>query len=343
MIRAFRRELTREAVDLVHVKTSSGINFHQNALYAWTARLAGLPVILQIHCGMFDEFHRENPALMPGWIRRTLTGVDRVAVLCRFWADRIAAIAPEAKVRVVPNGLEPAEFIRLSQGTRERKKQVFFIGAGDAEIDTRVKGLDDLLGLLPSMIRRHPETHWVVAGLHDPERARRHVEDQTGGFAGSGHLRFLGVLGIEERAALLKESSIFVLPSHYESMPNSLLEAMAAGTGVVASRVGAVPEMLGDGNGGCLFAPGDRKAFAAALDSLLATPGRAREQGDWNQKAVAQSYLLSDVERGLEKIYREAMTEHSESRRDRGMRGARTPNEASVPFQTHSRRTAAIT
>ncbi len=94
MIRAFRKELGRQRVDLVHVKTSSGVNFHQNALYAWTARFTGLPVILQIHCGMFAAFHQESPGLLRAWIRHTLTGVDRVVVLSRLWADRITAIAP---------------------------------------------------------------------------------------------------------------------------------------------------------------------------------------------------------------------------------------------------------
>src|SRR4030095_4807233 len=68
MILAFRHSL-KENVNLVHIKTSSGINFFQNSLYALVARLSGLPVLLQIHSGRFETFYLGSSAPLRAWIR----------------------------------------------------------------------------------------------------------------------------------------------------------------------------------------------------------------------------------------------------------------------------------
>ncbi|PYQ10469.1 MAG: hypothetical protein DMH00_11090, partial [Acidobacteria bacterium] len=151
MIRSFRQELGQRPVDLVHVKTSSDINFYQNSLYALMARWSGLPVLLQIHGGMFEVFYEESIPPLRAWIRHTLSSVDRVAVLSRGWADRIARIAPRAHVAVIPNGVEAGELASLSEAGDKRREQVLFVGTGDPELDVK-KGLEDILEVLPRLL-----------------------------------------------------------------------------------------------------------------------------------------------------------------------------------------------
>ncbi len=305
MIRKFRKALKTHAPDLVHVKTSSGINFHQNALYALAARLSGFPVLLQIHSGRFEAFYRASPAPLRAWIRWTLSGSRRVAVLSRSWGERMAALAPKARIRVVPNGLGGTEMATLQEGEESRPGQVFFLGTGREDLN-RDKGLEDLLTVLPSLARKHPRSRWILAGLHAPERtlARLRMEgiDLEGG---DRPVTCLGLLGPDEKAEYLRTSSILALPSHFENMPNILLEGMAAGMGVVATGVGAIPEMLGDGEGGLLVSPGDRQGLAGALDRLLESPSLARAQGSRNRTTVARDYSMKVVERKLEDLYRE--------------------------------------
>jgi glycosyltransferase involved in cell wall biosynthesis len=326
MLRAFDRELRAHPPDLVHLKTSSGVNFHQNALYARAARRRGLPVVLQIHSGRFEAFHRESPALLRPFIRRTLEGATRVVALSRGWADRIAAIAPAARVAVVPNGLDDAELALLGRGGEIRRPRVLFLGTGSAALN-RDKGLEDLLAVLPAAARRHPDVRWVLAGLEHPEPIRTRLLDAgvpdaglpDAGAHGPGlpdaglpgapegpTVSCLGRVTGDERAALLTGSTILVLPSRFENMPNVLLEAMAAGLGVVATDVGAMPEMLGYGEGGVLIPAGDRIALAAALDGLLASPALVRSQGRRNRQAAARAYTMRVVERRLEEVYRDA-------------------------------------
>ncbi len=303
MIRSLRRDLSLHPVDLVHVKTSSGINFHQNAIYALVARRAGLPVVVQIHDGKMPAFYAGSPRWVRAWIRHTFRAATKLVVLSSRWDDWIASVAPEARVSIVPNGLGREELLPLNRDGGARRNQIVFIGTGREELD-REKGLEDLLAVLPEVSRRHPQAGWVLAGLATPEAVERRLA-AAGAPVGSqaAQVRCLGLTDPGKRVNLLRESSILLMPSYYENMPNLLLEAMAAGLGIIATSVGAVPEMLGGGEGGFILRPGDRQALRAALSEALASPEMVERQGLRNRNAVTREYTMDVVERRLEEIY----------------------------------------
>ena len=321
MARSMWVDLRRVGPALVHVKTSSGVNFLQSSLYCLEARLRGLPSILQIHSGRFEAFYRSSLLPLRAWIRHTLQAVDRVVVLSEYWRERMRHIAPRARVRVVPNGLGQHEIEDLKARAETRRTQVLFLGAGNRVLN-RDKGLDDLLAVLPALTRRHPAARWVIAGLEDPEanwRRLRSAWNQAG--VRLDTIRFLPTIDARRRISLLRESSILVMPSLFENMPNLLLEGMAAGMGVVATRVGAIPEMLDGGRGGIVITPGDRGALEDGLDRLLSDPHLVRRQGRHNETRVASRYTMSVVEDLFEEIY------HEVARRDRKVpRPSRRPD-----------------
>lgn len=304
-LQAFWIDIRSRPVDLVHVKTSSGINFHQNALYAWAARMAGLPVVLQIHCGKFSAFYDASPPLLRAWIRRTLASATEVIALSRDLEARLKGIAPGIASGVVPNGLAKQETAELDPGTDSRRPQILFVGTGERDLN-REKGLVDLLAVLPDLASRHPGARWVLAGLPDGDEILGSLAGAQGEISGSPRIRCLGFVDGDEKRMILRSSTVLVLPSYFENMPNVLLEAMAAGMAVVASRVGAIPEMLGRGEGGILFDPGDRTALRDALDRLLLDTSRAQEQGRWNRRRVLSQHSMTAVEDALEPVYRRA-------------------------------------
>ena len=303
MISAFRRELAAHACDLVHVKTSSGINFLQNSLYALVARMKGLPVVLQIHCGKFPSYFESSSGWIRAWIRHSLTSVSCIAVLSDAWAERISAIAPGARTSVVPNGLEDRELELLHDPAGKQGVLVLFMGTGDVELNWE-KGLDDLLAVLPGLAVRHPESRWVIAGLPDAERVSAKLNSVRSTRASEpGQIRCLGNVDGEEKLSLLRSGTILVLPSHFENMPNIVLEAMAAEMAIVATAVGAVPEMLGHGEGGFLVRPGDREALRKGLERLLSSPMTVHEQGRRNREVVARDFTMEVVQRKLRELY----------------------------------------
>jgi glycosyltransferase involved in cell wall biosynthesis len=306
MVRSFWADLRSDGPDLVHVKTSSGVNFYQNSLYCLEARLRNLPVLLQIHSGRFEAFYRDSILPLRAWIRHTLQSVDRVVVLSEHWRERLSHIAPSARVQVVPNGLGEEELSLLrDRRAATRLNQVLFLGAGRKDLN-KDKGLEDLLAVLPRVASRHPTVRWVIAGLEYPDDVRRRLELAWEG-AGSSldRVRCLGIVDAREKLLLLRQSRILAMPSHFENMPNLLLEGMAAGMGIVATRVGAIPEMLDSGRGGIVIRPADREALAGGLDRLLSDPALTRRQGRHNEARVASHYTMSVVETLFENLYRE--------------------------------------
>ena len=304
MVRAFRSEMRRFRPDLVHVKTSSGINFYQNSLYVHAARLARLPVLLQLHCGKFEAFYRGSPAPLKAWIRYTLRRAHRVAVLSNYWKERLSALAPGTRLVVIPNGLEQEELERLAGPHDRLSIQVLFMGTGEAWLN-REKGIEDLLAVLPRLAADYPSVRWVLAGLESPEEAEGWWRGR--GLARPARERVLckGVVSGEERVGLLRDSTLLVLPSYFENMPNIVLEAMAAGLVVVATRVGALPEMLGEDEGGFLVPVGDKSAFEGALRRALDEGDGLADRGRRNRATVERHLTLPVVERGLEAVYRE--------------------------------------
>jgi len=104
-------------------------------------------------------------------------------------------------------------------------------------------------------------------------------------------------------AALLAAADLFVLPSLWEGLPLALLEAMAAGTPVVATAVGGVPRVVENGVTGRLAAPGDAAGLAAAIGELLADPEGAGQMALAGQARVRATYGAPAWADRLEEIY----------------------------------------
>ena len=98
---------------------------------------------------------------------------------------------------------------------------------------------------------------------------------------------------------------VFVLPSYSEGVSLALLEAMAAGLPVIASRVGGLPEVVTDGENGLLVPPRDADALAAALTRLLADPSLARQLGENARGYVREHFSLERLGREINEIYEE--------------------------------------
>ncbi len=122
----------------------------------------------------------------------------------------------------------------------------------------------------------------------------------------------LGLIGVtflgnrEDVYEILREADIFVLPSEREGMPNVLLEAMSCGLACVASKVGAVPELLG-GGAGVMVPPGEANALADALNNLLSNPAIRAEMGERARTRVLERYSLALVAERVEGVYYRAI------------------------------------
>lgn len=186
--------------------------------------------------------------------------IGRIAVsdLARRW--QMEALGSDAVE--IPNGVDVASFADapLLDGYPREGRTVLFLG----RYDEPRKGMAVLLAALPKLVARFPDVEILIVGRGDEDELR----EQAGDLA--GHLRFLGQVDDATKASAMRSADVYCAP-HLggESFGIVLVEAMAAGTAVVASDLDAFRRVLADGDAGRLVPVDDADGMAAALIEIL--------------------------------------------------------------------------
>ena len=168
----------------------------------------------------------------------------------------------------------------------------------EKELDTTLRALSRLTPHLPGL-------RYVVVG-DGPERKRlERLADELG-----VPTLFLGHRSNVEMPDLLAAMDVTVLSSRFEGMPLAVLEWMAAGKAIVASRVGGIPSIIEDGREGMLAPPRDYVTFADAIARLLADPAERQRLGEAAQRRQRDEFrfdrTIELLERLYERLYRDA-------------------------------------
>jgi glycosyltransferase involved in cell wall biosynthesis len=159
--------------------------------------------------------------------------------------------------------------------------------------------MDTLLEAAAVVRQRQPGLRVRHAG-RGPDEAK--LRDRVRQLGMDGMVEFLGFVDDVPRAAL--QASVFVLLSRWEGLPNALLEAMAAGLPVVATRVEGSAEVVRDGETGFLVAPGDAAGAARAIAALLGDRKLRDRMGRAGRERVAADFSTERMVRANETLYR---------------------------------------
>ncbi len=215
-----------------------------------------------------------------------------------------------ARVRRVYHGLEPPVTRALErEGQRIRSElgispDAFLVG--NVGRLAPQKGQRHLIGAMPALLARIPRAHAVIAGGGDLENFLLDLAEETG-VAERVH-----VLGPRKDVpALMHAMDVFAMPSIWEGFGLVLLEAMAAGRPIVASRVATIPEVVVDGQTGLLVPAGDPLALAEALAQLADQPGLAARMGEAGRERVRHQFSLEKMVGDTELLYRELVDERA--------------------------------
>jgi glycosyltransferase involved in cell wall biosynthesis len=278
---------------LVHVQTASRASFWRKSIVCLLARIAGRPYLVHVHGGEFMKFYaQECRPLTQRWIRHTLARAALVIALSEQWRERLQAIAPAARIEVLPNGVTLPD---LQSPQRPRTPALLFVG--DL---IRAKGLYDLLHAFGRVAARFPDLELICAGGAPPAEMTRLVAQ----LGLKGRVSCPGWLGPQRLRAELGRATMFALPSYAEGMPMALLEAMSWALPVVATPVGGVPQVVEDGVNGLLVAPGDVDGLAAALGRLLSEAALRESLGAAARRTIETRFSLATTLERLGDLYR---------------------------------------
>lgn len=170
---------------------------------------------------------------------------------------------------------------------------------------TAIKGHRFLIEALSLLKEEHPHLHLVVVGSGEQHQA---LLDQAKASGISDQVHLVGHR--EDVEDGLAGMDCFVLPSLNEGMGRALIEAMAAGLPVIASRVGGIPALIEDGKNGLLVPPGESFALADALRRVLRDADWARELGIHARHSIGARYGIPSMIQAIEALYRNAAENH---------------------------------
>jgi len=209
---------------------------------------------------------------------------------------------PAEKLAVIPNGVDAARFAGRT-GDNPRLRERLGIPPQAPLVTTigrlhEQKGISFFLRAAASLHHTRPDCHFLIVGRGPLEAQLRNEAKQ---FHVETHVHFLGFC--DDVPAILKATDVFVLPSLWEGMPNAVLEAMAAGLPVVATRVEGTVDLVEDGKTGVLVMPKDVPALVGAVLRLLNDPARAALIGHAAQEHVRARYPLEAMVRRHEELY----------------------------------------
>ena len=313
-----RAQINRDKPDVAHVHNS----FFMAGPAAYEACFdAGVPVVQTLHNYRFfcaaGTFFRHGKVceeclsrgqqagilhgcwhgLLPSWLMtRVIREYHKRGILKKI--RRFIALNSFAHDKFVSNGWDrermaiKPNFLQTDPGCGgAERKHVLFIGALQA-----YKGVDVLLKAWGS-------GRWTVP----LKIVGSGPLEQTWRSQAPANVEWLGQHSLEDVLGLIKQAVCVVVPSvWYENLPRVIVEAFACGTPVIASRLGALPELVEDGKTGLLFSPGDHKDLAGKIQHLIDDPSASRQMG-LNARGVFEERYTADVNhRLLQQIYREA-------------------------------------
>lgn len=291
------RHIARRRIQIVHA-----YNFYGNVFAIPPARLVAPVVIASI---------RDCAPYLTAMQKR----VQRFA--CQF-ADCVLVNADAVKDWLISDGYDPSKIVVIRNGVDlsrfeqppepDRIRYELGLPAGTPLVAvvsrlTRLKGLEHFLEAAAALRPRFPTARFLIAGETAPSD-RAYLDELTG---------LADRLGISDRViftglrsdvpSLLASVTVSVMPSLNEALSNVLLESMAAGAPVVATRVGGTPEALLDGETGLLVPPADSAALVASIARLLEDPGLAARLGQAGRQVIADRFSVERMVHATEQLY----------------------------------------
>ncbi len=277
--------LVRSRAALLHVNSSLNPRaYWRDLAYLLMAKLCGVRVLLQIHGGALpDQFFAHN-RLLTGFLRFTLGLSDTIVVLAKCELESYKRFLPRHDIVLIANAVRWSDFAQLVRPPRNMQRPLRLVYLGRLAHD---KGLYEALRATRCVTTRGVSVQFFIAGSGPEESALRAYLDSLHLTNGG---KIVGPVFSTAKIRLLGCADVLLLPSYAEGLPYALLEGMAAGAAVIATRVGAIPDVVVDQVHGFLTPCRDALAIGAAIEALANDPQMLERMGRASRQRVAADY-----------------------------------------------------
>jgi glycosyltransferase involved in cell wall biosynthesis len=276
-------------IDAVLIFSSSGKSFFEKGLMALIAKIFKIRVVFSPRSGFLKENLLASP-LMRCFAKCVFKSCDTVLCQSQSWADFYSKLTrnQDKKFHVVKNWLNTSDYITIKPQQKKTKPVIIlFLGWIEPE-----KGIFDLLHAVNLSLFLQKNCKILVCGNGSSlQTAKQFVIKHKL----ENCIEFKGWVEPKEKKNILRDSSILVLPSHSEGMPNAILEGMASGCCIVATSVGAIPELIQHKKSGILVRKKNPKELSEGL-IFVVKHEKERYQFSTNaRQVISESHDINNI------------------------------------------------
>jgi glycosyltransferase involved in cell wall biosynthesis len=255
-------------------------------------------LVVESHGDFEESVFWQRRVMLPMLYRRlmrraaqfALKKADCLRSISAFTRQQLERRAPGKPIVQFPTWTDIDVFRQAGNQAREATEQIILYTG----VLIPRKGVHHLVNAFAHVAKDFPQVRLVIVGDAENAAYAAELQEQVRQLGLSGRVQFIGVLPQVELASWMRKAWTFVLPSLSEGLGRVVIEAMAAGTPVIGSRVGGIMEMVEDGSTGFLIPPGDEVGLADKLCWLLDHPEEARIMG-CRARAFAERFYSAET------------------------------------------------
>lgn len=286
--------------DIVHINTASYNNFYFNLVLVLLSKITFKKTILHIHGGGFKDFYSNANILIKNLIKIILKISNKVFTLSEKWKSFFIEITNVDKIEIIPNAIDLEYFENKRINYEDKKNMINISFLGNIN---KAKGVLDIFNAIPIVINQYEDTLFNFAGIIASE-----IADECNKIKSSSNVKFFGEIFGDKKKKFLNSADIFILPSYTEGLPIAMLEAMASKLPIIATAVGAIPEIIKDNRNGYLIAPGDYEGLAEKILILVKDKELRKWMGENNLRKIHQEYDMKNMNKKILKIYKNMLS-----------------------------------
>ncbi|MBL4932626.1 glycosyltransferase family 4 protein [Clostridium paridis] len=282
--------LLTKKIDIVHIHSAARGSFIRKSYFVTLSKIFGKKVVFHMHGGAFHQYYlNECDDKKRNYISKILNKCDVVIALGDEWKEKISGYC-DSEVVVLHNAID-------IPGTNQFSNDSTYITLlARLEED---KGTFDILKVVKEVCSEFPYVKFVFAGSGDANVVKQKADE----LGISQYINVLGWIDHNKRDEILKNTIIYLLPSYYEGMPMSILEAMSYGVPVISTNVGSIPTVVKDYKNGFIIEPGNINDLKKYILLLLNDEKLRSVMSNENYRLVSENYNIENNVNKLFEIY----------------------------------------
>jgi len=273
--------ISNKKIKIIHIHGASYGSFYRKyIIFIISKYFFRKKIIYHIHGGGYKDFYKESNIVSKRLIRNLLSKADVVICLSQSWVEYFEQNFRIKRLIVLANIIDYPVLNEYSA----RKDIITFLFLG---LICKEKGIFDLIEVIgKGQEQFRARIKLLVGGNGEIQHLRELIKK----YQIEDIVEFLGWISSVEKASVLNNSDVYILPSYHEGLPISILESMSYAKAVISTKVGGIPEIVGNNENGLLIDPGNLEQIKQSLIFFIENPKKIEEFGVISAQK-AQKYL----------------------------------------------------